>query len=78
MVVLSSELRGRAVVLSEACAARSDRPISSLVEAGRDGLPQDPEASLSLLYIAGRDLNTNTSPGACPIEADNSVVQTTA
>jgi hypothetical protein len=59
LVVLSSELRGRAAVLREACAARGDRPISSLVEAGRGGLPQDPEATLPALYIAGRDLNPN-------------------
>jgi hypothetical protein len=46
---------------------------------GRPGeLAQDPEASLPGLYTAGRDLNTNASPGAGPIEADNSVVQTTA
>lgn len=55
LVVLSSEFRGRAAVLTEACAARSDRPMSSLVEAGRGGLPQDPEATLPALYIAGRD-----------------------
>jgi large exoprotein involved in heme utilization and adhesion len=77
LVVLSSELRGRAAVLREACAARSDRPISSLVDAGRGGLPQDPEASLPALYIAGRDLSTNPSPGGGPIEADGSAVQTT-
>lgn len=46
LVVLSSELRGWAEVLCEACAARGGRPISSLVEAGRGGLPQDPEATL--------------------------------
>jgi len=57
LVVLSSQLRGRTEVLREACAARADRPISSLVEAGRGGLPQDPEATLPALYIAGRDLN---------------------
>jgi filamentous hemagglutinin family protein len=57
LVVLSSELRGRAAVLREACAARADRPISTLVDAGRGGLPQDPEATLPALYIAGRDLD---------------------
>ena len=56
LVVLSSELRGRAAVLREACAARAEQPISSLVEAGRGGLPQDPEATLPALYIAGRDV----------------------
>ena len=61
LVVLSSELRGRADVLREVCAARSDRPISALAEAGRGGLPQDPEATLPALYIAGRELNSNRS-----------------
>jgi filamentous hemagglutinin family protein len=63
LVVLSSELRGHAAVLREACAARADRPVSSLVEAGRGGLPQDPEATLPALYIADRDVNTNPGPG---------------
>jgi large exoprotein involved in heme utilization and adhesion len=74
LVVLSSELRGRAAVLREACAARADRPISSLVEAG---LPQDPEATLPALYIAGRDLNPNPTPGTGTIEADGAALQTT-
>ncbi len=59
LVVLSTQLRGRTEVLREACAARADRPISSLVEAGRGGLPQDPEATLPALYIADRDVNLN-------------------
>src|SRR5207249_7588045 len=70
LVVLSSQLRGRTEVLREACAARSDRPISSLVEAGRGGLPQDPEATLPALYLAGRDVNPNPTPGAGAIEAE--------
>ncbi len=56
LVILSSQLRGRTEVLREACAPRADRPQSSLVEAGRGGLPQDPEATLPALYLAGRDL----------------------
>jgi large exoprotein involved in heme utilization and adhesion len=64
LVVLSSELRGRAEVLREACAARGGQPISSFVEAGRGGLPQDPEATLPALYIAGRDVNPNASAAA--------------
>jgi hypothetical protein len=76
LVVLSTQLRGRTEVLREACAARADRPISSLVEAGRGGLPQDPEATLPALYIAGRDLKPNTTPGA-DIEADGATLQTT-
>jgi filamentous hemagglutinin family protein len=63
LVVLSSELRAHAAVLRAACAARADRPVSSLVEAGRGGLPQDPEATLPALYIADRDVNTNPGPG---------------
>src|SRR5262252_6204446 len=59
LVVLSTQLRGRTEVLREVCAARADRPLSSLVEAGRGGLPQDPEATLPALYIAGRDLKLN-------------------
>jgi filamentous hemagglutinin family protein len=59
LVVLSTELRSAAQVLREACAAQGNRPQSSLVEAGRGGLPQDPEATLPALYIAGRDVNPN-------------------
>ena len=77
LVVLSSELRGRATVLREACGARSDRPISSLVEAGRGGLPQDPEATLPALYIAGRDVSPNPAPGWGVMEAHDDAVQTT-
>src|SRR6266480_6530153 len=50
-----SELRSRTELLGEACAPRGDRPILTLVAAGRGGLPQDPEATLPALYIAGRD-----------------------
>jgi filamentous hemagglutinin family protein len=64
LVVLSSELRGLAAVSREACAARAGQPVSSLVEAGRGGQPQDPEATLPALYIAGRDLGPMpASPG---------------
>jgi len=62
LVVLSSELHGLAAVSREACAARADQPVSSLVEAGRGGQPQDPEATLPALYIAGRDVNTTPGP----------------
>jgi hypothetical protein len=60
LVVLSSELRSAAQVLRNSCAAQSG-PQSTLVEAGRGGLPQDPDATLPALYIAGRDM-TPTSP----------------
>jgi hypothetical protein len=76
LVVLSSELRGGAEVLREACAARADRPISSLVEAGRGGLPEDPEATLPALYIAGRDVNPNPRTAAGTTEASGAL-QTT-
>jgi large exoprotein involved in heme utilization and adhesion len=62
LVVLSSELRGLAAVSREACAARAEGPASSLVEAGRGGQPQDPEATLPALYIAGRDVNPTPGP----------------
>lgn len=62
LVVLSSELHGLAAVSREACAARADQPVSSLVEAGRGGQPLDPEATLPALYIAGRDLNPTPAP----------------
>ena len=57
LVVLSSELHGLAAVSREACAARANRPVSSLTEAGRGGQRQDPESTLPALYIAGRDVN---------------------
>jgi large exoprotein involved in heme utilization and adhesion len=72
LVVLSSELRGRTEVLRESCAARADQPISSLTEAGRGGLPQDPEATLPALYIAGRDLNL-TPPAAGTTETSRPI-----
>src|SRR5207244_10881931 len=37
LVVLSSELRGRTEVLREACAARADPPLSTLLAPGPDG-----------------------------------------
>jgi filamentous hemagglutinin family protein len=77
LVVLSSELRSAAEVLRDSCAAQSGRPQSSLVEAGRGGLPQDPEATLPALYIAGRDVNPNAHSGAGTTEADGAALQTT-
>jgi filamentous hemagglutinin family protein len=76
LVVLSSELRGRAAVLREACAAYGDRPVSSLVEAGRGGLPQDPETTLPALYIADRELSPNPAAGD-KTEANSAPLQTT-
>jgi hypothetical protein len=78
LVVLSSELRGRTEVLREACALRGGLPISSLVEAGRGGLPQDPEATLPALYIAGRDLNLDPRASADSVELISAPVHTAA
>jgi filamentous hemagglutinin family protein len=77
LVVLSSELRGHAAVLREACAARDDRPVSSLVEAGRGGLPQDPEATLPALYIADRDLDPNRQPDGAKRKGGSAPLRTT-
>jgi large exoprotein involved in heme utilization and adhesion len=78
LVVLSTQLRSRTEVLREACAARAGQPISSLVEAGRGGLPQDPEATLPALYIAGRDLNRNPQPGNDTVELSGPAIHATA
>jgi hypothetical protein len=66
VVVLSSELRSAAAVLRNSCAAQATQPQSSLVEAGRGGLPQDPQATLPALYFAGRDVNLNSQARAQP------------
>ena len=76
LVVLSTQLRSRTEVLREACAARAGQPISSLVQAGRGGLPQDPEATLPALYIAGRDVGPSPPAAAGPTEASGAL-QTT-
>ncbi len=55
LIVLPSELRAAAAVFRDSCAARGNRPRSSLTQAGRGGLPQDPAAPLLALYIADRD-----------------------
>ena len=78
LVVLSTQLRSRTEVLREACAARAGQPVSSLVEAGRGGLPQDPEATLPALYIAGRDLNPNPPPGTDTVELNATPIHATA
>ena len=76
LVVLSTQLRSRTEVLREACAARAGQPISSFVEAGRGGLPQDPEATLPALYIASRDVAPSRPAIAGPTEATGAL-QTT-
>jgi hypothetical protein len=55
LVVLPSELRNAAAVLRNSCEARGSRPRSSLTDAGRGGLPQDPATTVLALYIADRD-----------------------
>jgi hypothetical protein len=74
LVVLSSELRKAVALSASSCAARANLPQSSLVEAGRGGLPQDPDASVPALYIAGCDVRLDPRPvaphaaagGECP------------
>jgi large exoprotein involved in heme utilization and adhesion len=77
LVVLSSELRSAAAVLRTSCVAQATQPQSSLVEAGRGGLPQDPEATLPALYFAGRDVNPNPLAAAGTSEG-KSALQTRA
>jgi len=69
LIVLSSELRNAAQVLRNSCAAQSGLPQSSLIERGRGGLPQDPDAKIPALYIAGRDMSpaSPTAPGPPPL-----------
>jgi hypothetical protein len=57
LVVLSSELRSAAQVLRNSCAGQGGILQSNLVEAGRGGLPQDPDTTLPALYIAARDMS---------------------
>jgi large exoprotein involved in heme utilization and adhesion len=78
LVVLSTQLRGRTEVLREACESRAGRPLSSFVEAGRGGLPQDPEATLPALYIAGRDLDLNPETPAGTAELSGAPLHTIA
>jgi hypothetical protein len=68
LVALSSELRNPAALTRGGCAERSSRPQSSLIEGSRGGLPQDPEATLPALYIAGRDVRL--APRLAPSRAD--------
>jgi len=63
LVALPSDLRNPAAILRENCAARAGQPRSSLAEAGRGALPQDPEASVPALYFAGRDLPAGIEAG---------------
>jgi large exoprotein involved in heme utilization and adhesion len=68
LVVPPAQLRSRTEALHETCAARVDRPMSTLAEAGRGsrprsslvgagpiGVPQDVDAPLASLYLGGRD-----------------------
>ena len=71
LVVLSSELRSAVALTRDSCAARAGRPQSSLVEAGRGGLPQDPDVTLPALYIAGRDLKPGPRAAAATTGAES-------
>ena len=64
LVVLPSELRSAAAVLRDSCAARGNRPHSSLTKAGRGGLPQDPDAPLLAVYLADRDVTPGPQAAA--------------
>jgi large exoprotein involved in heme utilization and adhesion len=66
LVVLPSELHGAAAIFRNSCAARGNRPRSSLTEAGRGGLPQDPEATLLAVHIADRDFAPGPRAAAAP------------
>jgi hypothetical protein len=68
LVALSSELRSAVALTTNSCTARAGLPQSSLVAAGRGGLPEDPDAGLPALYIAGRDLRS--APPASASRAD--------
>ncbi|HEY1301569.1 MAG TPA: hypothetical protein VGF07_13800, partial [Stellaceae bacterium] len=75
LVVLSSELRSAVALTRDSCSARGNGPRSSLVEAGRGGLPQDPEATLPALYFAGRDLKPGPRRTAAAVSAPPTRVQ---
>jgi large exoprotein involved in heme utilization and adhesion len=55
LVVLSSELRGRAAVFREACAALGGRPRSNLLVQASGRLPQDPDTTLRSFYLGGEE-----------------------
>jgi filamentous hemagglutinin family protein len=75
LVVLSSQLRNAVALTRSSCAARANSPQSSLVEAGRGGLPQDPEATLPALYLAGREIDGK--PHAAASSGPAEALQTT-
>ena len=54
LVPLSGALRDTPAVSRDKCAAREGLDRSTLVDAGRGGLPQDPDAAIPALYLAGR------------------------
>jgi large exoprotein involved in heme utilization and adhesion len=73
LVVLSSELRSAAEVLRHSCASQATQPQSSLVEGGRGGLPQNPDATLPALYFAGRDVNLSSQAAPGTTEAKSAL-----
>jgi filamentous hemagglutinin family protein len=76
LVVLSAELHNPAALTQNSCAARSNQPQSSLAVAGRGGLPQDPNATLPALYIAGRDVRLAPRVGAHRADAGGDLLST--
>jgi large exoprotein involved in heme utilization and adhesion len=60
LTTLPSELRGAAILERDKCAAATR---SALVDLGRGGLPQDPDAAVPALYLARRGV------GAAPAAA---------
>jgi filamentous hemagglutinin family protein len=68
LVVLSSELRSPVAVTRASCTVRAPGLQSSLVEAGRGGLSEDPNASRPALFLAGRDLRLG--PRVAPRRAE--------
>jgi filamentous hemagglutinin family protein len=69
LVVLASALRSAAAVLHESCAARGDRPNSSLVVAGKGGLRQEAQSRLPALYIANRPIGDESKPDGAAVPA---------
>jgi filamentous hemagglutinin family protein len=75
LVVQSSKLRSAAQVLRNSCVAQANQ--SSLVPAGRGGVPHDPDATLPALYLAGRDVNPSANPRAAASDAVQTNVRLT-
>ena len=62
LVTLQTELRDAPVVFRDSCSGRNGLPRSTLVDAGRGGLPQDTDATIPALYLAGRGFDSALPP----------------